>query len=96
VHKHNKSIAINVHFDWLTASERSDCMEKLVTIHLTGTAYASEDGRYTFDSRAETHGAVETHLESLLAEGWRVQQLQGVGSGTSDFAEGWVVVLLAK
>ncbi len=70
-------------------------MQKLVTIYLENLAYA--EGRVLVGSLAEHHGRVEEHLQSYLADGWRVVALTALGGHADTVAvRGWVAVVLEK
>ena len=70
-------------------------MQKLVSIYLDNTAYASSKG--LFSTYAEQHGLVEEHLVDALREGWQIKAIHGFG-GNSDglTVRGWVVAVLEK
>ncbi len=69
--------------------------QKLLTIYLDNSAYAK--GKVLVGSFADKHGLVEEHLKDVLAEGWRVAAIHGIGgNGQSITARGWIVALLEK
>jgi hypothetical protein len=63
-------------------------MQKLVTIYLDRASYKITGRR----SPEQSHGVVQEHLESYLAEGWSIKLIAGAGGMVS----GWVVVVLEK
>lgn len=69
--------------------------QKLVSIYMDNGAYAK--GKMIVGSYADKHGLIEEHLSSVLAEGWRIIQIQAFG-GNSDAltVRGWIVVLLER
>lgn len=69
-------------------------MQKLVTIYLENFAYAK--GRMLVGSLADKHGLVEEHLQSHLAEGWRIAMLTTLGGSGDSTARGWLAVVLEK
>lgn len=70
-------------------------MQKLVTIYLDNMVYAK--GKLVVGSLADKHGLVEEHLQSYLADGWRVRELQSFGGAADAVAvRGWVIALLEK
>jgi hypothetical protein len=70
-------------------------MQKLVTIYLENMAYAK--GKMPVGSLADKHGLVEEHLESYLAEGWRVASVTGLGGCAETLAaRGWLAAVLEK
>jgi hypothetical protein len=70
-------------------------MQKLVTIYLDNMTYGK--GKMIVGSFADKHGLVEEHLQSLLAEGWKIVSLTGFGGNSEGLgARGWLAVLLEK
>lgn len=70
-------------------------MQKLVTIYLENTAYGK--GKALVGSFADKHGLVEEHLQSYLADGWRVVLMTGFGGNAEVVAaRGWLAVVLEK
>ena len=70
-------------------------LQKLVTIYLDNSAYGK--GKVIVGSYANKHGLVEEHLSDLLAQGWRIAAIDGIGGGAGAMAvRGWITVLLEK
>jgi len=70
-------------------------MQKLVTIYLDNSAYAK--GKMLVGTFADKHGLVEEHLQSYLADGWRVSSMSGFGGSNDGMTvRGWFAVLLGK
>jgi hypothetical protein len=43
-----------------------------------------------------THGAVEEHLSEILAEGWRVTSVTGIGASSGSSPVLWLAIVLEK
>jgi hypothetical protein len=70
-------------------------MQKLLTIYLDNSAYAK--GKMLVGSFGDKHGLVEEHLQSYMAEGWRIASVTGFGGGSDGLSvRGWLSVLLEK
>ncbi len=70
-------------------------MQKLVTIYLDNMAYAK--GKMLVGSFADKHGLVEEHLQPLLADGWNIVSITGMGGSADTVAvRGWFAVALEK
>jgi hypothetical protein len=70
-------------------------MQKLVTIYLDNSAYAK--GKVLVASFGDKHGLVEEHLQSYIADGWRIASVTGFGGNSEGLSvRGWLAVLLEK
>ncbi|WP_068814196.1 hypothetical protein [Phormidesmis priestleyi] len=67
-------------------------MQKLVTIYLNQEGCLIPGKR----TAAQSHGIVQEHVESYLAEGWSIKSIAGAGGGGAGLGCGWIVVVLEK
>jgi hypothetical protein len=75
--------------------ETSSPKQKLVTIYLDNSAYAKD--KLLVGTFGDKHGLIEEHLETYLADGWRVATIHGFGGNSDSLnVRGWITVLLEK
>lgn len=66
-----------------------------MTIYLDNMVYAK--GKVIVGSFADKHGLIEEHLNTYLAQGWKVVDIHGFGGNSDGISvRGWITVFLER